>query len=128
MAEQFLTGDHAEIEETPQMIASNRVEGTPVYNRQKERLGTIHHLMVHKLSGQVEYAVMSFGGFLGMGDDYHPLPWKTLSYDVHQNGYVIDLDRQFLQNAPTYSSGSEPTYNREYTDQIYGYYGSPPYV
>src|SRR3954465_9844361 len=63
-------------DETSELIASNKVEGTRVYNRQGENLGTVHNFMVNKRSGQVEYAVMSFGGFLGMGESYHPLPWK----------------------------------------------------
>ena len=66
-------------DETDRLIASNKVEGTAVYNRQGERLGSIYNFMVDKRSGQVEYAVMSFGGFLGIGDSYHPLPWKALN-------------------------------------------------
>ena len=69
-------------DETSELIASNKVEGTRVYNRQGENLGTVHNFMVNKRSGQVEYAVMSFGGFLGMGESYHPLPWKSLTYDT----------------------------------------------
>ena len=61
-------------DETDRLIASDKVEGTAVYNRQGERLGSIYNFMVDKRSGQVEYAVMSFGGFLGIGDSYHPLP------------------------------------------------------
>ena len=67
-----------DIDETGRLIASNKVEGTAVYNRQGERLGSVYNFMVDKISGQVAYAVMSFGGFLGIGDSYHPLPWKSL--------------------------------------------------
>ena len=69
-------------DETDRLIASNKVDGTAVYNRQGERLGSVYNFMVDKRSGQVEYAVMSFGGFLGIGDSYHPLPWKSLKYDT----------------------------------------------
>ena len=62
-----MTPDHTTIEETHRLIASNKVEGTAVYNRQGEKLGSVHNFMVDKRSGKVEYAVMSFGGFLGMG-------------------------------------------------------------
>ena len=72
----------AETDETDRLIASNKVEGTAVYNRQGERLGSIYNFMVDKRSGQVEYAVLSFGGFLGIGEDYYPLPWKALTYDT----------------------------------------------
>ena len=56
--------------------------------------------MIDKRSGKVAYAVMSFGGFLGMGESYHPLPWEVLDYDERQGGYVVDLDKERLQNAP----------------------------
>ena len=72
------------IDETHRLIASNKVEGTAVYNRQGEKLGSVYNFMVDKRSGKVEYAVMSFGGFLGMGDSYHPLPWSVLTYDTSQ--------------------------------------------
>ena len=68
-----------EADETSRLIASNKVEGTAVYNRQGERLGSVYNFMVDKMSGQVAYAVMRFGGFLGIGDSYHPLPWKSLT-------------------------------------------------
>ena len=80
-------------DETDELIASNKVEGTDVYNRQGEHLGTVYNFMVGKRSGQVAYAVMSFGGLLGMGESYHPLPWNALTYDTNQGGYVVDLDR-----------------------------------
>jgi hypothetical protein len=83
------------------LIASNRVEGTAVYNHQGERLGTVKHFMVDKLSGRVAYAVMSFGGFLGIGARFHPLPWDVLTYDTGKGGYVVDLDKERLCNAPT---------------------------
>ena len=69
-------------DETGDLIASDKVEGTAVYNRQREHMGTVKNFMVNKRSGQVAYAVMSFGGFLGMGESYHPLPWKVLTYDT----------------------------------------------
>src|SRR3546814_13916098 len=74
--------DATETDETNRLIASNKVEGTAVYNRQGERLGSVYNFMVNKREGTVEYAVMSFGGFLGIGESYHPLPWKVLTYDT----------------------------------------------
>ena len=68
-------------DETGRLIASNKVEGTAVYNRRRAPRQRLH-FMVDKMSGQVAYAVMSFGGFLGIGDSYHPLPWKSLTYDT----------------------------------------------
>ena len=119
------TADRVATDETNRLIASNRVEGTAVYNRQSERLGTVHNFMVDKLSGQVEYAVMSFGGFLGLGESYHPLPWKVLSYDTSQNGYVVDLDKAMLEKAPSYPADSDQNYDRAYGQQVNAYYGVP---
>jgi hypothetical protein len=110
-------------DETIELIASNKVEGTVVYNLAHERLGTIYNFMVDKRSGQAEYAVLSFGGFLGMGNDYYPLPWDMLVYDTEQGGYVVDIDKEALEGAPHYAAGREPSYDRSYGQQVYGYYG-----
>ena len=79
-------------EETPELIAAGKVAGTPVFNPAGDRLGTIEDLMLDKPSGRVAYAVMRFGGFLGIGEKVHPLPWSVLRYDVAQAGYVVALD------------------------------------
>ena len=71
-------------DETSSLISSDKVEGTAVYNRPGDKLGSIHSVMIDKISGKVAYAVMSFGGFLGIGDRYHPLPWHVLTYDTGQ--------------------------------------------
>lgn len=132
MAHDYTTADHTATdtatEETERLIASNKVEGTAVYNRQGDRLGTVHNFMVDKRSGQAEYAVMSFGGFLGIGESYHPLPWKVLTYDTNQGGYVVDLDKDMLEKAPSYRSGDEPRYDRAYGEQVNSYYGVGGYV
>src|SRR5690348_13077771 len=94
---------HLEADETHRMISSEKVDGTSVYNRNGDSLGTVHHLMIDKYTGQVAYAVMSFGGFLGMGESYHPLPWKSLTYDTRLGGYVVDMDRNRLEGAPSYT-------------------------
>ena len=126
MPDQTLGG--AKINETSRLIASDKVEGTAVYNRKGERLGTVHNFMVDKRSGQVAYAVMSFGGFLGIGEEYHPLPWKILTYDTNQGGYVVDLDRDRLEKAPRFSRASEPNWSdRKYGTDLATYYGVPPY-
>ena len=113
-------------DETHDLIASERVEGTEVYNRDGERLGTIKNFMVGKRDGRVRYAVLSFGGLLGMGERFHPLPWDVLTYDTEKGGYVVDLDKEILKNSPSYERGSEPTYDRAYGKQVHGYYGIPP--
>src|SRR5689334_16368539 len=113
------TATQLEADETDRLISSEKVEGTAVYDRQGERLGTVHHLMIDKYTGQVAYSVMSFGGFLGIGESYHPLPWKMLTYDIRLGGYVVDLDRRRLEGAPSYTSRQMPNWSdRSYTERI----------
>jgi hypothetical protein len=114
-----------ETDETGSLIASNKVEGTAVYNTRGERLGDVYNFMVDKRSGHVEYAVMSFGGFLGMGESYHPLPWKMLAYDPSMGGYVVDVDKDRLERAPSYGAAETPAWSRGYGRQIDDYYGVP---
>lgn len=105
------------------LIASNRVEGTPVYNRAGEKLGRIESIMIDKISGHAEYAILSFGGLFGFGDSQHPLPWATLEYDPDKGGYVVDLDKQKLQSGPSFRAGEEPAFDRNYGRTVYDYYG-----
>ena len=112
-------------DETDELIASGKVEGTAVYNRHGERLGTVHNFMVGKRSGKVAYAVMSFGGFLGLGERYHPLPWDVLTYDTGRGGYVVDLDRERLTQAPSYQAGEDPFSDPGYGRRVVEYYGLP---
>lgn len=111
------------IEETTRLIASNKVEGTRVYGSDGRRIGHVYNFMVDKRSGQVEYAVMAYGGFLGMGERYYPLPWRTLSYDREAGGYVIDLTERDLENAPSFTRDSEPRFDRAYGERVHGWYG-----
>ena len=115
-------------DETETLISSDKVEGTTVYDRKGEKLGSIHSVMIDKISGKVAYAVMSFGGFLGIGDRYHPLPWHVLTYDTRQGGYVVDLDPSRLKEAPSYGTRESPNWSdRRWGQQVHDYYGLPPY-
>jgi sporulation protein YlmC with PRC-barrel domain len=106
------------------VISSDKVEGTNVYNDEGEKLGSIDNLMIDKSSGQVRYAVLEFGGFLGMGTDRYPLPWSMLKYDTMQDGYVVPIDKDTLDRAPKYADGHAPDYNDEYGRQVNDYYGT----
>ena len=116
------------IQETSSLIAADKVQGTWVYIAAGENLGSIHDLMIDKKSGNVAYAIMSFGGFLGIGNDYHPLPWSVLRYDTRLGGYVVSLNRAQLEGAPSYAEDAEPEWgDREYERKIHDYYGVGPY-
>ena len=116
-----------ETDETNRLISSEKVDGTAVYNRDGDRLGTVHHLMIDKYSGRVEYSVMSFGGFLGIGESYHPLPWRSLTYDQRLGGYVCDVDRSRLERAPRYTASNMPDWtDRSYRSRVDEYWTTPP--
>jgi PRC-barrel domain len=120
------SGEGVAIEETRRLIASSKVEGTPVFNRTGEQLGTVYNFMVDKVSGQVAYVVMSFGGFLGIGESYHPLPWRALTYDTRLGGYVVDVDKDRLASAPRYGADEDPFTDDEYGSQVDAYYRTTP--
>lgn len=112
-------------DETADLIASNKVEGTAVYDPKGNRLGSIHNFMVQKRSGQVAYAVLSFGGFLGIGESYHPLPWNQLTYDTALGGYIVNRTREQLEGAPSYRSTDIPDWGEPgYRRRIDEYYMS----
>jgi hypothetical protein len=108
---------------TSDVISSDKVEGPPVYKRGGDKLGSIDDLMIDKHSGQVRYAVLEFGGFLGMGTDRYPLPWNMLRYDTSRDGYIVPIDKAKLENAPRYALNDAPAYTDEYGRRVNGYYG-----
>lgn len=108
-------------------ISAERVEGTDVYNTQGEHLGHIEDIILDKISGKVIYAVMAFGGFLGIGEKYHPLPWSLLKYDEGKEGYVVPLDRSQLEGAPSYNRDELRFGERQWDQSVYNYYNAPPY-
>jgi len=93
-----------EARETVNLIGSDKVEGTAVYGPDGTKIGSIERVMIDKLNRKVSYAVLSFGGLLGIGDDYYPLPWQSLKYDTNLGGYVTGITEAQLQNAPGYNS------------------------
>lgn len=112
--------------ETNSLIASDKVSGTRVYSADGSKLGTVHNFMVGKRSGQVVYVVISTGGFLGLGQAYHPLPWAALGYDEEQGGYVIRFDKGMLAGAPSFRPDTMPVFDDAYGKKIDDYYGPRP--
>jgi hypothetical protein len=113
-----------EANETGNLIGSDKVEGTAVYGADHNKIGSIERVMIDKKSGRVSYAVLSFGGFLGIGDDHYPLPWQSLKYDTSLGGYVTGVTETQLKGAPHYRNDntwnwSDPTRTRAVND----YYG-----
>lgn len=110
-------------DETNRLIASDKVDGTAVYDRAGNKLGSVRNFMVDKRSGKAEYAVLQFGGFLGIGSDYYPIPWDMLDYETAQGGYVVDLTKEQLEDAPRYTETEDPVFDRSYGESVYTYYG-----
>ena len=109
------------------LIGSDRVEGTNVYRSDGTKIGEIERVMLDKFSGQIAYAVMSFGGFLGLGEDHYPIPWQRLKYNEKLGGYEVNITDEQLKNAPHYATGEEWKWDRTQGQRIYDYYGVPPY-
>jgi hypothetical protein len=110
--------------ETSALIGSDKVEGTPVHRSDGDNVGQIERVMIDKLTGKVAYAVMSFGGFLGMGEDYYPLPWSVLTYNPTLGGYEVNVTEQQLKNAPKYSRHDSWDWSdRARTEKVSHYYG-----
>jgi len=109
--------------ESGHLIDSRRVEGTRVYGPDGSHVGDIDHLMIDKQSGKVAYAIMSFGGFLGIGDSHYPVPWPKLKYSVEQGGYVTDITEETLENAPEWHDRWHA--DRRWQEETYRYYQAP---
>src|ERR1700740_2990499 len=115
-----------ESRETGSLIGSDKVEGTAVYGADKTKIGSIERVMIDKTSGKVSYAVLSFGGFLGIGDDHYPLPWQSLKYDTNLGGYITGITEGQLQDAPKYSDSASWNWNDPATGRsVNDYYGVP---
>jgi sporulation protein YlmC with PRC-barrel domain len=108
-----------------QLISSEDVEGTNVYDMKGAKIGEVDHLMIDKISGRVTYAVMSFGGFLGLGHSHYPIPWGALKYDTKLDGFVTGISEQQLKDAPAFSDDSWT--DRNWEAKTYQHYRVQPY-
>ena len=98
-----------DMDETDMLISADKVEGTDVYDVNGEKIGSVDSIMLNKRTGKVAYSVMSFGGFLGIGERYHPLPWDVLTYDASLGGYKVNQPGERLKDAPHYSRSEVDT-------------------
>ena len=115
-----------EARETGSLIGSDKVEGTAVYGPGDQKIGSIERVMIDKKSGRVSYAVLSFGGFLGVGDDHYPLPWQSLKYDTRLGGYLTGVTQKQLESAPKYGNDNSWNWADEARARsVNDYYGVP---
>ena len=121
-------GSPTEQRETYALIGSDKVEGTNVYRSNGDKIGSIERIMLDKHSGKVAYAVMSFGGFLGIGHEHYPVPWSLLNYNTKLGGYEVNISDQQLKGAPSYGNDNDWDWeDRKRAQQVYDYYRVPPY-
>lgn len=109
------------------LISADRVEGTAVFTAQGDKLGHVEDVMLHKLSGKVAYAVVSCGGFLGMGEKYLPIPWSLLHYDTDRSGYILPADRTQLAAAPSLDSEALGEDDTDWRERVHTHYNAPAY-
>jgi PRC-barrel domain protein len=110
------------------LIESDRVEGTTVYDPTGTNIGSIKRLMIEKVSGRVVYALMSFGGFLGMGTEEHAVPWNKLTYDTNLGGYRTDITEDQLRRAPEFAHDRNFDWSdRARERQLHDHYRAPYY-
>ncbi|WJR77060.1 PRC-barrel domain-containing protein [Bradyrhizobium sp. NP1] len=110
------------------LIASDRVEGTAVRRPSGDLVGHIERLMIDKITGQVSYAVLSFGGFFGLGSKLLPVPWGKLSYNTRFEAYELDISESELRNAPSFGADQDFDWgDRSQEAALHRYYGIPPY-
>ena len=108
------------------LIGSDKVEGTAVYGADASKIGSIERVMIDKQSGKVSYAVLGFGGFLGLGNDHYPLPWQSLKYDTRLGGYVTGVTESQLRGAPKYRDDRDWNWNDNGANRLVNdYYGVP---
>ena len=113
---------------TKSLIESDRVEGTSVYGSDNSHIGSITRLMIDKQSGQVAYAVMSFGGFLGLGEETYTIPWGKLTYNTDLGGYSTDVSSDQVKGSPDFARQNDYAWNnREDERRLHDYYGVSPY-
>ena len=110
---------------TNRLVSSTNVDGTDVYGRDVDIVGTIDHLMIDKVSGKVAYAMMRFGGFLGFGESLYPVPWNALTYDIAKGGFVTDITKKQLEGAPMRPDRWES--DRDWEQRTYDYWKLPYY-
>src|SRR6478735_5605957 len=108
---------------TQLLLQSNVAHSVKVESRDGDVVGSVYSFMVHKGSGRVTHAVLSLGGFLGMGKSFYPVPFALLQFDPVRDLYVITVDRRLLEGGPSWSNNA-PVFDQAYADRVASYYGT----
>ncbi|MET3825038.1 MULTISPECIES: PRC-barrel domain-containing protein [Sphingomonas] len=111
----------SQTEPTQLLLQSNKSDAMQVRSRDGDKIGSVLTLMVNKRTGQTIYAVLTIGGFLGMGKAYYPLPFSLLQFDPVNDTYIVTIDRRVLEGGPSWASNA-PTFDQAYADRVSKYY------
>ncbi len=112
----------------PRLMGANTLDGNDVYNKEDEDLGDIKEIMLDVPTGRVAYAVLSFGGFLGMGDKLFAVPWTALQLDTVNKRFVLDVSKERLKQAPGFDKDAWPDMaDPGWVKGVHAYYGVTPY-
>lgn len=111
----------AQTEPTQLLLQSNKADTIPIRSRDGDKIGTLFSLMVNKRTGRAVYAVLSIGGFLGMGKAYYPIPFSLLAFDPVNDTYVVTIDRRVLEGGPSWAANA-PEFDQAYADRVSKYY------
>lgn len=110
------------------VLSASTLKGDSVVNAKDEKLGTIEELMIDLDRGCIAYAVLSFGGFMGMGDKLFAIPWNALTVDTIEKRFVLNVVKERLEMAPGFDKDNWPNMaDQEWGAKIYSYYGSKPF-
>jgi sporulation protein YlmC with PRC-barrel domain len=111
----------------PGLMGADTLVGNDVYNDKDEDIGEIKEIMLDMSSGRVSYAVMSFGGFLGMGEKLFAVPWSALTLDTENKRFVLKVDKERLKDAPGFDKDHWPNMaDQSWMNGIHSYYGTKP--
>jgi sporulation protein YlmC with PRC-barrel domain len=108
-------------------ILASKVKGTPVYNANGDKIGHVEDVMLDKLSNNIMFAVLGFGGLLGVGEKYHPIPWSVLDYDPQKGGYVVRMNKDEIEKSPAYDLEDLTHDDAQVRTETYNYYHAPQY-
>ncbi|MGH8490701.1 MAG: PRC-barrel domain-containing protein [Gammaproteobacteria bacterium] len=123
-----IVGGHRGDGPGPQVMAADTLQGDSVVNRQGDTLGEIQDIMIDVPSGRVGYAVLSFGGFLGMGDKLFAIPWNALTLDAENERFILDVPKERLDSAPGFDKDHWPSMaDQRWGTEIHTFYGTQPY-
>jgi sporulation protein YlmC with PRC-barrel domain len=113
------------VRKTHSLIATNHINGSTILSDSGEKIGTVDHLVLDAVNGKIAYAVVAFGGFMGLGEHSYSIPWGSVRFNPEENVFVTHVTLEQLKSAP-----DRPNHwhgDREWEERIFDHFGVPPY-